>query len=296
MSLVKTLAKVAIGIAVAKGIGSMMQGGKTQTQTTRRTGSGGMFGGERSPQRGGGLEDMMGDILGGGSSRGTSGGASGSGGLGGLFDDLDRERRGGAAQPGGLDDLLGGLTKGGGSGGLGEILGGVLGGATSHARGATESGRIATQGEGQINPKSDASFGQVLNQAFGKKGEPQAMPTPSQDAAAGLMLRAMIQAAKADGKIDAAEKDKLLKHLDDATEDEMAFVKAELNAPVDVHKLASQIPQGLEPQVYAMSVLAINLDHQDEAQYLHALAEGIGLDRQMVNHIHDKMGLPPLYS
>ena len=200
------------------------------------------------------------------------------------------------AREGGLDDLLGGLTNGGGSGGLGEILGGVLGGATSHARGATESGRIATQGEGQINPKSDASFGQVLNQAFGKKGEPQAMPTPSQDAAAGLMLRAMIQAAKADGKIDAAEKDKLLKHLDDATEDEMAFVKAELNAPVDVHKLASQIPQGLEPQVYAMSVLAINLDHQDEAQYLHALAEGIGLDRQMVNHIHDKMGLPPLYS
>ena len=54
--------------------------------------------------------------------------------------------------------------------------------------------------------------------------------------------------------------------------------------------------EGLEPQVYAMSVLAINLDHQDEAQYLHALAEGIGLDRQMVNHIHDKMGLPPLYS
>ena len=35
-------------------------------------------------------------------------------------------------------------------------------------------------------------------------------PTPQQDAVAGLMLRAMLQAAKCDGRIDEGEKKKIL--------------------------------------------------------------------------------------
>ena len=64
----------------------------------------------------------------------------------------------------------------------------------------------------------------------------------------------------------------------------------------DVKKLVNQVPEGLEAQVYAMSVIAIDLDNQNEAQYLHALAEGLGLDRNAVNHIHEKIGVGPLYS
>lgn len=302
MSLMKTLARVAIGVAIAKGVSSMAKGSASRPTSGGSSGGGSIFGGRTSSQSGGGLEDIMGDILSGGR---TTGQPTGSGGLGGLLEELTgtkTTRRTSAPAPtrsgGGLDDLLGQLTGAGGSGGLGDILGGVLGGAAGGALGGALGGRSAggaSQG-GTITPNRDASFGEVLNQSFGKKGEPQAMPTPSQDAAAGLMLRAMIQAAKSDGKIDAAEKEKLLGNLQDATEQELAFVKAELAAPVDVNKLVNQVPDGLEAQVYAMSVLAINLDNQTEAQYLHSLAEGLGLERQTVNQIHGKIGVPPLYS
>lgn len=296
MSLMGTLAKVAIGVAVAKGIGGLMKSGGGVT-TSRSSGGGSIFGGAHSPRTSGDLGDVMGDILSGGQSGGMSGGTvtrsspgSSSGGLGGLLEELTRGS-GGASQAGtggGLNDVLGGLTKslgGGGSaggmgGGLGDLLGGLLGAGLGSAAGSGMGG----------------GFGDVLNSALGNKGEPEMAPSQPQEAAAALMLRAMIQAAKSDGKIDAAEKDKLMKNLTDATPDEMSFVKQELAAPIDVDGLVAQVPQGLQPQVYAMSLLAIDLDNQNEAQYLHALATGMGLDRQTVNAIHAKVGVQPLYS
>lgn len=270
MSLMKTLAKVAVGVAVAKGASAMMQ---------RRTGAsqgagGGLLGQVQrqmqqrpdTTQSRAGLEDMLGGILGGG---------AGSAGLGGLLEQLGG---GGASGPrgGGLDDLLGGLAGAGAAGGIGGLLGGLLtGGAPDTARGG---------------------FGDVLNQAIARQDEPDAPPTPEQELAAGLMLRAMIQAAKCDGKLDDAEQARLLDKLGDVSPEEQAFVQSELQAPVDVAGLAGQVPQGLEPQVYAMSVMAIDLDSQPEAQYLHGFAQALGLQPQTVNHIHDQLGVPTLYT
>lgn len=302
MSLVGTLAKVAIGVAVAKGIGGLLKQGGSLGRSGG-SGGGSIFGGANSPRGGGDLGDVMGDILSGGrgSAGGVARGGATSGGLGGLLEDLAGGRSaagsstggsstGGLATSrtgGGLDDILGGLTKslGGGAsggGGLGDLLGGLLGAGLGSAAGSAVGG--------------GGSFGDVLNSAFGNKGEPEMAPSAPQEAAAALMLRAMIQAAKSDGKIDAAEKDKLMKNLTDATPEEMAFVKQELAAGIDVDGLVRQVPQGLGPQVYAMSLMAIDLDNQNEAQYLHALATGMGIDRQSVNAIHAKVGVQPLYS
>ncbi len=110
------------------------------------------------------------------------------------------------------------------------------------------------------------------------------------------MLKAMIQAAKADGKVDEGERKKLLDNLGDASEAEMNFVKAELAAPVSIEALVAQVPKGLGPQVYTMSVMAITLDNKIEAQYLHQLAQGLGLGPEQVNHIHAQLGVPALYS
>ncbi len=140
------------------------------------------------------------------------------------------------------------------------------------------------------------SFGELLDQSLQNYGEPDVPPAPEQEAAAALMLRAMIQAAKADGKVDEGERKKLLDNLHDATETEMNFVKAELAAPVSIDGLVSQVPKGLEQQVYTMSVMAIQLDNQTEAQYLHQLAQGLGLSPQQVNAIHGHLGMPGLYS
>lgn len=318
MSLVGTLAKVAIGVAIAKGMQSMSQ--KSDT-SAKDAGTGGLFGGAHSPNpaNGTGLEDMMGSILGGKSGQGsarqsTDASAGQAGGLGGLLEQLAGGAQGGGAQGGGLGDLLGGLLGGAGGaaggqtaqsgGGLGDLLGGLLGGAGGAAAGGAAGqgglgdllggllGGAATGGAASNN----RSFGDVLNASLSNKGEPDVTPTPEQNAVAALMLRAMIQADKADGKIDDAEKQKLLGNLTDATAEEMAFVKREMARPVDIEGLANSVPNGLQSQVYTMSVMAINLDNQQEAQYLHSLAQALGIDKQAVNHIHGKLCVPALYA
>ena len=283
MSLMGTLAKVAIGVAVAKGVGGMMKGasaGQAQSRTGS-SGNGGLFGGTHSPganQSRSGLEDMMGDILGGGSSANSRQTGGQAGGLGGILEQLSGGATG-TGSGGGLGDLLGGLTNaaqgGGAAGGLGGLLGGLVGGAPQQDNG---------------------SFGDVLNQSIQRRGEPEAKPSQNQEVMAGLMLSAMIQAAKSDGEVDEQERQKLLENLGDVSPEERAFVQNELNRPIDVAHLANHVPSGMEQQVYLMSVMAINLDNKKEAQYLHDLATAMKIGKTEVNAIHDHLGVPKLYS
>ena len=283
MSLMGTLAKVAIGVAVAKGAGNLLKnrGGKV--------GDDGLFGGAHSPgaERGGtGLEDIMGDLLGGKSGSG--------GGLGGVLEDLQRQNPN--TRDGGLDDLFGG--GGGGAGGqggdlLGSLIKGLSEGQSSGGGLGGLLGGLAGAVAGGQQRKGD--FGNILNDAMQRRGEPPLPPTPEQDAAAGLMIRAMVQAAMSDGKLDDAERDKLLKNLGEVSPEERAFVQQELARPVDPKALARQVPNGLQQQVYVMSLLGIDLDNRNEANYLHGLATELGIDQRMANAIHAKMGVPALY-
>lgn len=330
MSLMGTLAKVAIGIAVAKGVSSMI-GKKAGSGSA---GADGSYGGPHSPGRaGGGLEDMMGEILGGkkapaNPSGGMFGGTAGNGGgLGGYLEELGRYAPGNAgaagtatsSRGGSLDDLIGslgggaggggagsgGMGQGGAGGSLGDLLGGLLGGAQGTTGpgggglgdllGGLIGGMAGGSATGGSATGRGGSFGDLLNQSLGNRGEPDAAPTPAQNAVAGLMLSAMIQAAKADGKVDAEEQRKLLGNLGDVTAEEKRFVEAQLRAPIDVPRLAQQVPQGLEAQVYAMSLMAISLDNRNEATYLHQLATAMRLDPRQVNQIHAQLGAPAIY-
>jgi uncharacterized membrane protein YebE (DUF533 family) len=143
-----------------------------------------------------------------------------------------------------------------GSGGLGDLLGGILGGASATTR---------------------------------------RTPEQDQEISAALMLRAMIQAVKSDGELDDAEKQKLMEAMGDATAAEVKAVNAELSRPVDVDALVRIVPAGLEAQVYMVSLSAIDLDQQAEAQYLHSLAQGLELSAEEVNALHDRAGAPRLY-
>lgn len=277
MSLMKTLTKVAIGVAVAKAGSSMLKGNRSSGSS----GTDGLFRGQHSPggdaMAGNPLEGMMDSILGGGAqSRG------GAGGLGGMLEQLAGGQSSGGASQGGLGDLLGGLAQSGGAGGLGGLLGGL----------ASAAG--AGQSSGQSSGNS-GSFGQVFNSQFDTTPEPAIQPTADQEAAAALMLSAMLQAAKSDGKFDASEQAKLMEKLGDVSAEEKAFVNNELSKPVDVEGLARQVPNGLQPQVYMMSVLGIDLDSQEEAQYLHQLATAMGINKDQVNTIHDRLGVTKIY-
>ncbi|MBY5932776.1 tellurite resistance TerB family protein [Tateyamaria omphalii] len=263
MSLMKTLAKVAIGVAVAKGASAMMK--NRAGSTGAGGGLGGLLGGLSGAQgqSGAGLQNMLGGLMGG--SQGASGG------LGGLLEGLG----GSGGQGQGLQGMLGGLAGGAGAAGLLGALGGAV---------------------GQRPADNGASFGQVLNSNFDQTPEDPIEPTADQEAAAALMLRAMIQAAKSDGQLDDAEQEKLMGQLGgDIDAQEAAFLKTEMQRPVDAQALANDVPHGMGPQVYAMSVLAIDLDSQAEAQYLHQLAQALGMDAGTVNDIHAQLGVASLY-
>ena len=120
MSLMKTLARVAAGVMLAKGIGAVMRNQSGSSQRGRADGRGGgllddLFGNNLDGQGQGNLRDRLGQVLGGrsGSQAGTgqayggrgSGGARG--GLGGLLDGLGA---GGSASGSGLGGLLGQLS------------------------------------------------------------------------------------------------------------------------------------------------------------------------------------------
>lgn len=274
MSLMKSLARVAAGVLVAKGLSKVMQGGNSAN--TRRTGGGILDQITRSVQGGrtggqGGLGGLLGGILGGstGESAGTRqnyGGPRSTGATGGL---------------GGIFDQLTGATRGQTAGGLGGLIGGMLGGGLA-AKGAQTS--------------NDASFGELLNDSLARNDEPEIAPTAEQNATAGLMLRAMIQAAKADNIIDEAEKERLTSELGDLDEEERQFIREQMAAPVDAAGLARDVPKGLEAQVYMMSVMAIDFDSHEEARYLNELAQALSLQPEVINQIHAKIGVQNLYS
>ena len=295
MSLMKSLARVAAGVMLAKGIGAVMKNAQNrQGQGGSRPSSGGR-------SSGGLLDDLLGSNTGGGGNRNTGsggladmlgqvlGGRSGGAGSGSSYGGANSPRRGQAQ--GGLGGILDQLSTGAAAGGLGGLLGGILGGGGTQQPSPQE--KLVQRGS---QPTNDASFGELFNDAIAKGDEPEIAPTPEQNALAGLMLKAMIQAAKSDGEIDEKEKAKLMSEFGDLDDDERAFIREQMAAPVDAAALAREVPEGYGPQIYLMSLMAIEFDNRKEAEYLHALAENLGLDKATVNGIHDKVGVINLYA
>jgi len=201
---------------------------------------------------------------------GQQGGQQG-GGLGGLLGG----QGGGAA--GGLGGLLGGATQGG-AGGLGGLLEGLGGAGGAAAAGGAAGG-----------------LGGLLNGAL--QGEqPAQQPTQQQEETAKILIQAMVNAAKSDGQIDENEQQKIVSNLgEEVSEEERSFVLSEMQAPLDADAFIQSVPRGAEQQVYLMSLMAIDLDSQAEAQYLDKLREGFGMTQEASNAIHAQLGVPPLY-
>lgn len=239
--------------------------------------------------QGGDLGELLGDVL-------KGNGNSGQGGLGDMLSSV----LGGSGSSGGLGNILGSVLGGGqpsaGGGDLGSLLGGVLGGrpqGTSGAGGADlselvgaalsqfgNSEKATRQGRSPINFETnspDLDTGKVQDQAE-------------------IMIRAMINAAKSDGRVDKDEQQKILGQLGSLSQDEVDFVNNEIASKLDVDGFAGSVPQSMKNQVYTMSLMAIDLDNNTEANYLHQLGQSLGIQPETINQIHRQLGARVLYT
>ncbi len=270
-------------------LGSLMQSGVSQSANDR-------LGHAIGPQGLGRADSPLGQIL--GQVLGGGGQAQGQG--------------------GGLGDVLGGLMgKAGGMvgdattavksgnplavGGLAALAGALLGGGGDAVKGALGGGLLAVLGGLAMNAlKNQGAPGS--GQAFGAAPLGLRAPeTASEEAVleqrALVLIRAMVSAAKADGEIDAAERGRIAGQVKDsgAGAEALEFLLAEMQKPQDVAGLVAQVRGPEEAvEVYAASLLAIEVDTAAEREYLARLARSLGLDAGVIGEVHRTLGVPQL--
>jgi uncharacterized membrane protein YebE (DUF533 family) len=246
----------------------------------------------------GGIGDLLGAALGGGSRAGS--------GLGDLLGSVlgGGQGRGGAA--GGLGDLLGGAlggALGGGqratasSGGLTDLLGGLLGGQTagdsSRRSGNAGMALLATLAMAALKNWGNAKQAQAAFSAAPDEATRNAFATMTAADTEALVLRAMCSAAKADGSIDDQEVERIIGRLanNGVSEEEKRFLTDELRKPLDLAGLVASVPnEAVAAEIYAASLLAIDVDTEAEIAYLRQLAQGLKLDAGAVWRLHEMMG------
>ena len=108
-----------------------------------------------------------------------------------------------------------------------------------------------------------------------------------------LFLRTMVAAAACDGRIAAAERERITRGLIEAGIDPEAtrWLDRELESPADVEELAARVTNAEKAaQVYAAARMAIDPDTLQEREFLHRLAEALDLDEAVRAQIDSTAG------
>lgn len=115
---------------------------------------------------------------------------------------------------------------------------------------------------------------------------PAPAASPGSPPRARLLLEAMIDAAKADGRIDEVERGRILARLDEQGPDPeaRAWLEAEMARPMALDRVVADAGGDplLAAQVYAAARLAIDCDTPAERGYLSMLAARLGLAEEVV--------------
>jgi uncharacterized membrane protein YebE (DUF533 family) len=274
-------------------LGALMNSGMSRSGGRRiehSMGGGGM----------GGAGSILGQVLGGG-----GGPSSGSGGLmdmlGKLAGSLDR---GGSrtAGPGGMG------TAGSGGSLLESLAGAMFGGSQGSTRSAAGLGGMAVLGGlalealRKMGGASVAAHSAGLDDATRLTAGLREPATAEEERQvmdiASLIVKAMINAAKADGRIDEVERGRIVGKLEEGgiSDEERLFVIEEMRKPLDIDSIAGAVPnQQVATQVYAASLLAIEVDTDQERRYLRELAAALGLDSNTVAYLHGALGVSALH-
>lgn len=227
---------------------------------------------------------------------------------------------------GGLSNLLGGFVNAAGGkgnlaalvgiGGLGALLTSGLDKSTARGIGLLGTGALAyslyqkykgqnpqNQMPNQMNgyqnqmPNGYQNAPQMPNQMpnqVGYQNAPQqvayqsGMLSKEQE----LIIKAVVFAVRADGMIDANERQcvndliaKILPNMDASS-----VVSAFLNEPIDPRALSSQITSKEQAgEIYALSCMVIDIDHELERGYLDALSSEFGLSKDEASAIENEI-------
>lgn len=217
--------------------------------------------------------------------------------------DLLQQKSGGASAGGLAGGLSGGLggalgsVLGGGKGGgdLSTLLKGAGGGAlAAGALGLLLGNKSARKMGGKaLTYGGLAALGVVAYKAYGNwqaqqasapQGEPQTLdrlPAPQAEQHSQAILKALVAAAKADGHVDARERQLIEGELVKLTSDAelQHWLQAELNKPLDPSEVAraASTPE-MAAEMYVASVLMVDEEHFMERAYLEELARQLKLD------------------
>ncbi|WP_079228818.1 tellurite resistance TerB family protein [Pseudomonas putida] len=226
-----------------------------------------------------------------------------------LLEQLLRAGQGSQAQQGsgglssqdGLGGLLGGLLGGasatGGGNGLGGLLGGLLGGGGS--AGGSAQGRSA----GGINYATLASLGMMAFQAYQSWQRSQAaapqqavrtvdqLSGPEAEDHSHAILRALIAAAKADGRIDEQEEQLIYAEIKRQTNDPQLqqWLDEEVSKPLDAAEVArSAKDPAMAAEMYLASVMLVDDQQDAERAYLDELASALQIDPTLQVHLEQQ--------
>jgi uncharacterized membrane protein YebE (DUF533 family) len=184
-------------------------------------------------------------------------------------------------------------------GGLGALAGALLGGGGDSVKGALGGSAMAILGSLAIQAlqggKQDASqTAEDIPLPVGLRPPSSLSEQQQVEDKALLILGAMINAAKADGQVDQQEAENIAGKLRQGGVDSEAeaFVDAELRKPMDTAAILRGVTDpATAVEVYAASVLAIEIDTQAERKYLADLARDMGLDQTVVQRLHTALGV-----
>ncbi len=261
-------------------LGAMMQSGMAPSTNQRL----------QNALGGGGLLESLGGLMGGSKSDGLGGILSGvqgggGGGLAGILGDV-LNKAGHAA--GGKQNLA--------LGSLGALAGAIFGGGGKSLGGALGGGMMALLGtmafkalQGSAQNKAKVPVGLLEPQTEDDKRELEQRTE--------LVLMAMINAVKADGQIDEKEMQRIIGKLKDAGADEedQRYLISQMQKPMETERLisAAKGQPELAAQIYAASILAIEVDTMAEKAYLAKLATGLNLTPEVTRSIEQMVGLQP---
>lgn len=182
-----------------------------------------------------------------------------------------------------------------GSSNLGSLLTGAGGGAlAAGALGLLLGNKSARKMGGKaLTYGGLAALGVLAYKAYGNwqaqqaaapRGEPQTLdrlPAPQAELHSQAILKALVAAAKADGHVDARERQLIEEELAKLTQDAelRRWLDAELNKPLDPAEVAraATTPE-MAAEMYLASVLMVDEEHFMERAYLEELARQLRLD------------------